>query len=569
MKHIYLTILLVLSFAYGASEIPYEKCTWKNKPFTERLVNEAGDFQTEAHCPSATCQTHGQAKANRQSVDYHTTIHPTEEALHIPPECFFVSATRSVAKKPSQLTDDEEKKTKYANYYYCDSMNSSKSKQSVSTQDNTGKKLHIHPQPPCLNEDYIMMTYHSFHNMADCFGFSPAEKRSFFSLLNHESSFILNQKSNTGARCYGQLTTVTLTEINMRIYTSELSQNFESQIYRDFATKCPELLEQVHIPDQIRNDSRRSWAEPKTKAGRRKYSNIFDAYDKDFNGVRTSGQQMTCQLSQHADTCFFYAMYNMKTNQIQLEKTISGADNDFPQSADLEAETPKSQDFKQVHSDFQLPLKLNEMLIIRGHVTQNGKKVQQEWLMRDGREVYTTFYDRYTQKRKVHYDLNDLEVQKVTVFQFDEETQNGLLYQAYNGGQRAVAPWLRSYIRERKTRMSLGDYCKKNPNDVDCQKRKKLFDTRKPVPFDLSDFSKKSVDMTPETSNMPSQVQKHQAYLNDAGSQTNNPNPLTNHLYKLKGIKPKDPSRHTATWEEEKKNIDDFVDSMKDKCGPS
>ena len=37
--------------------------------------------------------------------------------------------------------------------------------------------------------------------------------------------------------------------------------------------------------------------------------------------------------------------------------------------------------------------------------------------------------------------------------------------------------------------MSLGKYCENYPNDKDCQRRKLLMSTKKPIAFDIKDFS--------------------------------------------------------------------------------
>ena len=319
-------VLVVMCWAglAHAVDIPYEQCDWKNKEWTEQLVQESENFLTEADCPTATCNTNGKDTAYTQNADNSTTIQPTQEALKIPPACFLVSAVHSVAKPPGQIKDEEG--NYYANYYYCDSRDDKKTKRKFTIENPEGKKTAINPRPPCLNKDYIMMTYHAFHNMADCFKFSPEEKKSLFTLFNHESHFILNQKSHTGARCYGQLTSVAFTEINKRIYVSDQSDRFESSLYKEFKENCPDLLDRVLIPDKIRNGiTDNSWQKGRYKKGPlkgHKYKGKFDSFDDNYNQVRTAAQNMSCPLTRDANTCFFYAMYNMKINQKAQETAL-------------------------------------------------------------------------------------------------------------------------------------------------------------------------------------------------------------------------------------------------------
>ena len=567
-----------------AVEIPYETCNWKNQAWTERLVTEHLDLQSEADCPDMNCATEVHTPYGPDQIN---TLDPAKKALQIPPECFFASAVRSVEKEPAKQKDKHNKPTDYPNYYYCSSMQDRKPKilmdplvdpdtEKTIIDPKTGKPRRLYPRAPCLNEDYIKMTHRAFHEIADCFDFSHKDRKNFFKLLNHESSFILNQKSNTSARCYGQLTQATLTEINKRIYiSSNLDPGFKSRIYNNFASKCPNLLSQVQIPKKIKER-----ASPKT-LGR----GAVKAFDSDFEGVLTAGKKMICQLTQDPYTCFFYSMYNMKKNQIQLENTINTySDNDreanaWPSLADRSGESPKSQEFKKVYTDFKLPLEKNEMLIIRGPVTINGTNKERSWLMGNGKEVYDTLFGK---GRVSSYNIEDLEVKKVTVFDFDEKSKADLLYQAYNGGSSIVSSKLSAYIIHQRSKMAEGTTCLKcktnstfrENNKWHCQsfinnycpKRASLMETKQPIAFNVEDFSKK-IKMDGEPANMPSQVAKNHRYLNDSSKNPKNPNPLTNHLHELRGVDPdNEEKRPQRSKSAEERAIDKFVRSIKGRC---
>ncbi len=559
-----------------AVDIPYEKCTWKNRDFTDRLVNEAGDFETEADSPCTSCAPRKTAN-NTGSADDNTVIKPSKEATSksVPPECFFASAVRSMQKEPGYIPSKERPKAS-TNYYHCNSMKDQKARKWASPVQPDGKKENIFPQPPCLNEDYIMMTYHSFHNVADCFGFDGEDKKKLFQLFNHESKFILNQKSDTGARCYTQVVGCTLEEVNKQIYVSNVSDSPKSQIYKDFRDKCPGLLDQVRIPDQIRSGS---------TEGKKGVTSKSDMFDEDYKGVKTAARKMNCAVTQNADTCFFYGMYNMKLNQIQFQQTMSRNSSPFPANVETESNTPASQRLRQVIKDFKLPLKLNEMLIVRGPVTKHGVREDKTWLMRSDGEIYDALHDE-NGKRDVTYNRKDLKIQKVTVFDMDDkETQWDLLYQAYNGGISVVSSeHLRGFIKDEKYYMSLGKHCredqtmrdcrkicKESPKSGDCgncknnrhfsacQNRKILMAGRTKLPFDVKKFGR-AEKLKLQARKFPSQIRRDRDYLSDKGAGLGNPTPLTNHLEKLakRGAGDKSGSADST--------IAEFVDFVKERC---
>ena len=175
--------------------------------------------------------------------------------------------------------------------------------------------------------------------------------------------------------------------------------------------------------------------------------------------------------------------------------------------------------------------------------------------MRNGKEVYNTFFNKNGSAKNKSYNIRDLKIKKVEVFNFDEKTKTDLLYQAYNGGQAVVRTWLRAYIDQEKNRFSQGAEClkcQKTPaykqqNKTHCEsyiknycpKREILMSAEtKPLDFDIEGFSSTMREvkdgMTGQTAKMPSQVKRDQKYLNDEGVDPSKP--LTNHLYKLRGV---------------------------------
>ena len=332
-----------LGFLAGAdfapAEIPYQECTWRNREYTERLVrNSSADTAaiTEAgYCPdclSAASENSGQPALLDQLADI--------SERDLPPECFFASAARSIEKQPSKIEDEDEEEFFY-NYYHCNKLEDSYRKAGLQpATDTAGRKRDLWPRPPCLNEDYARMTFGAFHAMARCFGFSPEEKKRIFALLNHESKFILNQKSDTGARCYGQLLYNTAVEISKRIYLSGNPEpHWRSRIYNEALARCPNLAERARLPDSI-----------KPKPGARRKDNGH------FEKKIGKSLPITCRLTHHAPACFFYAMYNMRINLRQIERTMeSSLGERRRQSMSL----PKS--LKDLFKDPMLPAKQSQL----------------------------------------------------------------------------------------------------------------------------------------------------------------------------------------------------------------
>ena len=121
---VFIALSIFASLLWGV-EVPYEKCNWKNLAYTNRLVTEHLNFQSEADCPDMRCATRNVEVTG--DSDQATTFDPLKSALNIPPECFFVSAVRSIEKEPAPLKDEHGRETNYSNYYYCESRNSTQS----------------------------------------------------------------------------------------------------------------------------------------------------------------------------------------------------------------------------------------------------------------------------------------------------------------------------------------------------------------------------------------------------------------------------------------------------------
>ncbi len=178
---------LTFSPAYGdLSHIPFEECSWKNKNYTHQILNNnpphSDAFLEAKDCSNCSTRRESlQEPAETKSLKSLSSI--VSQAI-LPPDCFFASSLRATKKGPGQRK-----------FYYCDSPEHRNQLIMSPIKDPSGKIRHLYPRRPCLNEDYTKMTHKAFHSLANCFNFSPQDKIYLFALLNHESSFILNNRS--------------------------------------------------------------------------------------------------------------------------------------------------------------------------------------------------------------------------------------------------------------------------------------------------------------------------------------------------------------------------------------
>lgn len=528
--------LVILFSTYKAfSQIPFETCNWRNKKMTKNFVEGEKDFALSANCPSLTCPMENNL-GKRDSDDNFKEAMNDVLSKNIPLECFFASAVHSVAKPAGKIKTGFRKGE--FNYYYCQNAKDNKTT-ALSVSDDKGRKRTIFPQPPCLNEEYIKMTYKAFHEMADCFEFTPEDKKYLFKLFNHESHFILNNKSDTGARCYGQLTKTAFEEVNKRIYlSSNVNIDWRSKIYNDVVKKCRNIPEKVYIPDVIRPEG----------AGARRGSG--------FEKHRTVARKMDCRISQHAHTCFFYSLYNIKINIGFMKETLSS------DTQDIDSLVPQNREdianiVSRLKKDFLLPIHLNEVLVVKGVFTEkDGTKIHRSWIMKNDREIYYALFDR-DHKTKRTYDVKNLEINKIKLYDIDIDDKWYLLYKAYNGGVSVVKDKLQTFIEDEKAYVSNGEFCNKKKNHFHCIKRRQILENKeyKSPRFGHKRFQRR-MRLSGQTRRFVGSINKDMNYLYDRGDKQT-PNPLTLHLSQLHGMDKGD---------EGEKVIKDFVQSVKDKC---
>ncbi|MCZ0932768.1 MAG: hypothetical protein OXJ52_06430 [Oligoflexia bacterium] len=432
--------------------LSFEQCDWKNKDYTTRLVQDHSffplsdplknmleswdQFKTsketekarEKNCNSSPCAPNTENDKIDEEFAYLSPLYDDfilsffQESIRdtyfsendVPLECFFASAIRGANIYNSSKS-----------FYYCEKDSSRPGNMSVTDDhENTRKIL---PRRACLNKDYMYLTARAFNKTADCFGFDKSEKEDIFKLFNHESSFLHNIKSHTGAKCYGQLTTVAIKEINKQIYFSDTSSSFpHSYIFNEVIEECPGLQNAVLNPKIYES------VEQAGKKSMRKFHTII------------SKLPISCKITQNPYSCLFYALYHFKINSAEIEAQLRGPTSSFGKQNNI------PQEFKD---KFLLPIHLNTML---GVTNATGK----DMVFWDDSEFW------HALKNRSPDSLNN--IRQLPLFENEEEVKKIFSLWTYNGGI-STTKYMRDFIKQLKR--SIAAPCPLNSQTKTCQYR--------------------------------------------------------------------------------------------------
>ncbi|MDE0118961.1 MAG: hypothetical protein OXM55_03005 [Bdellovibrionales bacterium] len=264
----------------------------------------------------------------------------------------------------------------------------------------------------CINENYINTIYKAWKDMAKCFNSSLERQKEMFHLINQESGGILNIKSKTGARCLGQVTIDYVKTINSLISSSDKKNPLQhSEIYTEVTQRCPQLAEKVL---------------------------------KNINFI-------TCQTSLDPHTCLFYTFYGLERNH-RIMKNNFNSKSDYMGNREFP---------KKVTDQYQLPIRLNEVLHITG-TTKNGNNI--DWVIWDDSELYELW-------EKID-DSKDLTIKKTPLFKNQEKIEQMLNYWAHNGGQSLVNSSLIKRIEKLKRNISRS--CRSSSQENRCLAREQI-----------------------------------------------------------------------------------------------
>ena len=551
--------------------IPYEQCNWKNKELTDNMLikNRAGDYHaTEAGSTCLTCI--GKVKIDKtaavfnfaplQDIDETAALNFARGSLVLNQETYvpddMQSAYKAVKERASRDIPSNcfyasmlnanyfENTDSNSSYYHCEN-NKPSSKVSYHGCDMKGEKPEScklgpgtsnnnreHPEKFCLNKDYVDMTAKAFNEMSSCFGFSHEEKQDLFALFNHESSFMLNRKSSTGARCYGQLTPGVHHDINYYVFSKGVDKivkeeyNIYNEAWNNFSvqdqfnmenymkheedkkkyldsspehrTRCSAIIGQAVIKKDF---EKREINQPKSGEMQISRGN----YNKNWSADKSSA--FTCGVTNDPYSCFFYSMYYYKINQLEFEESYT------------KNEHSKINFTEKDYSFFKLPVYSNEILSIKGQFTKGDKTINADWLVADEKELKNLL-------KGAEYKPGQLVVEKVDVFP-KEALKRDVVLRSYNGGSSVARDEYAAFLENLKRQMANPDYCKeKKTNNAkrDCRRLRSRL--KKGLSLKPKTLNKKfSAYLKPYTKNTKSQastfvsgIQNDMCHLRNKGS---------------------------------------------------
>ncbi len=410
-------------------KISYEECKGRNKTWNKNFVTPLAQFSlyspidsVEAKATCLECISNFVGPLDMPGLrKLQTTL---ADSNIIPPICFYASAINGAGNK--RITG----RIKHG-LFGC--------------KKNTDRWAYpervsafIKRTRPCLNQDYIDMTAASFNQVADCLSFSANEKKQAFALFNHESHFILNARSPTGARCYGQLTSDTMAFINKHIYRRNPRINRYNNpvppsrfgyIYTNAVKKCPGLKDKVIPQDVLTRTPTMS--------------------DKSFYKM-VKQASLTCGMTHDPYSCLFYSMFNIRINMKYFDNTYSEIP-DYLGSKNPPKKMPKKAKER---------IRLNEIMILQGEIQKkgDGKKPRKvEWVMWDSSEVYNVYQNLKIKSKTI----TKQKIKTVPLFN-PNLLRDAFVHMAHNGGHSVIRSHLQVFVENIKKKISNQRICKKD-----------------------------------------------------------------------------------------------------------
>ena len=446
---------MLLTSVYGHASFSdlYETCNWKNKAFTQRIINEAYQY-----CPldekddlsrcvtprpyfmTSFCHTPACSDSIVSEIEDIKKITFTEQVLHnhIPKECFLTSQALGVHLWPAE---------KYT-YYYCHSSQSSqtlpkmefhscKSKGEAcrlkTAQNTQPTETTLANRPPCLNHRYIHLISRAFNQITDCFGFtSKREKEKLFALFHHEARFLLNKVEeydgdnrvvNSTNRCFGQMKNDFIEELNKYIYFGDRDQTGPrssrwykyGDIYKEAIKTCP-FLEQAVTPKPVY------------------LQGTVISPENTFGKAHVSRKQdMICKTSQDPNSCLLYSVFNAKVNLLDMFDNLRKNYRTITHSSwpgSIKQKVPKT-------------TKYNEMLVVTTHNEEGS-------FIKDSANPY------------INYNDDNVSIKKIPLFKNEEELIWTFVLYAHNGGGTVISDRFIEFMKQLKDKITNPD-CKKDP----------------------------------------------------------------------------------------------------------
>jgi len=369
MKYI---LYYVIFLSLQVQAVDYEECDWRNQ--------EASPFEN----------------ASPSTNEFLNHLHSRRSIPVLNNKCFLTS-TKKIFSKGSQ---DQ--------FIHCEKRNNQWIKTNLSVtkcihQDQktkTCEKKLIYPRRPCLDKTYITNTNLIFHDMTKCFELPIRET---FILLNHESGFISNVRSFTGARCYGQMTVSGIGTVNTQIQKNH-------PIYTQFTKTCP----------------------------------TYNTDDLIFPTPKTKGQiyQMDCELTKNPFSCMFYSAFLVKFLKTKIHHML----NTYHK---------KHNRFEWIESELgiSLPIKLNEIVIVSDY----RKAKPRFYIFKNEEELHSNKNKNLLHTYRTLKTDSQIYIKKIPLFQnrTPDQLEWILTYWSYNGGGLVSTKYFPEYMTHLKHNISI------------------------------------------------------------------------------------------------------------------
>ena len=406
--------LLICSLVESANNgFPYEQCTWRDQAQTRELTNNFANYSLgDPIVENDNCDTVINDIIGSHITDQISAIAASNQLdKGYSPLCFLASNWRG-----DRLWGPQEGGKAY---YHCPR---GKKQLHVRAVNNKGKIKNIYTRSFCHNRNYVQTISKAFNEVSQCFDLSPEQKKYIFALFNHESSFHLNKRSNTGARCLGQMTMAAIKDVNRDI-------NNKDTVSQKLFKRCPKLVEKV-VPQEILKKEL-SWKKIKRITNKNR-------------------KKLDCALTHNPYSCLFYSIYFVKHYERIFNKMMEG-DSEDHWSADFEIP-------QDIEERYEFPIQMGEIL----HVVGTCKTVKGSWLFQRNDKAYNFF-------KKCGFDKR-LNARKVEIFEgFNDMIKWDVLLTSYNGGSSILMTYFPHFMRTVKK--NIVKACK---NPTRCPYRKSI-----------------------------------------------------------------------------------------------
>ena len=306
----------------------------------------------------------------------------------------------------------------------------------------------VYPRRPCINEEYTAMTAKAFHDVAECLNV-PLDMA--FSILNHESRFILNNESSTGALCYSQVTGPAVADFNSFLKG------------KPHYPEIPELL-----PENIKKKCPATW---------KHFKKVHTKYRKKNKRFEIASTLDKCKLNLNPYTCFFYGLSYLKVLTAKAEEALQKHNH---------IEYTKYKDwtfiFKDQAEKERTENKLNQKLNTKQTNIFIEEEALKKWLVmigyNGGLSIPTSLFAGFMNQTKAYLSDPKNSQERIQLL------AKGLSASRFKKGKRGFISYVRrNYPQGRRRKKEVANYMTKIENDLNSlsKARQERYDPSQPA----------------------------------------------------------------------------------------